>query len=142
MPIELPDLPTGAVTPDEVRKIIELKSSITDTIIQAFIDSAHQMVEDRIASASCHSEESLVKVELWLSAHYLSIRAKEKSAIKIGDGADTYRAPTVLLKNLESSFYGQAALGFDCSGLLIGAGKKKFLFIPAGGGDTPTPVTS
>lgn len=142
MPIVLPDLPTTTVTPDDVRKIIKLNATFTDEIIQEFIDSAHQMVTERISSAPCHTEASLRQVELWLSAHYVSIRADKKSVVKIGDGADTYRKPTVLLKGFDSSYEGQAAVGFDCSRKLLGVGKKAFLFSPFGGGDTPTPVTS
>ena len=141
MTIVLPDLPTTTVTPDDVRKIIKLDATFTDEIIHEFIKGAHQMVEDRIASEPCHTEGSLRQVELWMSAHYTSIRANKKGAVKIGDGMDTYRAPTVLLKGFDSSYEGQTAVGFDCSRKLLGVGKKAFVFVPFGGGDTPTPTT-
>ena len=122
------------VTAAEVKLIIE--TDLPDATVDAFIDSATKLVDQYIADATCHGTDSLKQVELWLSAHLLSIRDKALSSEKLGDAQDTQRAPGVLLKGLDSSFWGQMARAFDCSGTLADSGKRGVQVVTFGGAGT------
>ena len=122
------------VTAAEVKLIIE--TDLPDATVDAFIDSATKMVDLYLLDAECHTTDSLKQVELWLSADMLSVRDKALSSEKLGDAQDTQRAPGVLLKGLESSYWGQKALSFDCSGILADIGKRGVQFVTFGGAGT------
>lgn len=122
------------VSAAEVKLIIE--TDLPDATVDAFIDSATKLVDQYLLDATCHDDDSLEQVELWLSAHLLSIRDKALSSEKLGDAQDTQRAPGVLLKALDSSYWGQMALAFDCSGTLADIGKRGVQFVTFGGAGT------
>jgi hypothetical protein len=113
------------VTATEVKEIID--TSLSDAIVTAHIDIA-TLVVDRVEendAEACHTSASLAKLELLLSAHFVDFRENRISSDKIGDGAESIRNPGVLLKGLESTWYGQSALILDCTGTLANFGKLK-----------------
>ena len=118
----------------EVKLIIE--TDLPDATVDAFIASATLLVDQYIEDTTCHDSTSLKQVELWISAHLLSIRDNSRGSEKLGDAQESQRAPGVLLKGLDSSYWGQTALAFDCSGILADIGKRGVQFVTFGGAGT------
>ena len=112
------------VTPDEVKCLVG-DVSMTDACMNTLIQCANALVSKDLASQPCHDEESLKCVELFISAHLVALNAHRVSSQKIGDAAETYSRPGVLLQGLHATTYGQSAIDFDCSDVLVNKGKMK-----------------
>ena len=127
----------AGVTPDDVRDVI--KTDYTDAQIQALIDIADRLVNKYLATAPCHTEESLQDVTLYVAAHFLSVRQNTKSSEKIEETQESQRAPGVQLMRFNSSYWGQTAIILDCSGKLARLGTRTVgLMVAGGGGDFQT----
>ena len=107
------------VTEEEVKQIIP---TTLNTI--PFIKTANQIVQDRLTDKGL-SAGALKMIELWLSAHFISIRDRSYrvQSKKIGEAQETYAAATG--RGLQMTPYGQQALMLDTSGTLAGMGKRR-----------------
>ena len=127
------------VTVDEVKAVDRpVFKDISNPDFDAYIVTANHIINNisingtTISAATCHDTSSLTQLEKYLSAHLAYISAGALSAEKIGDSQESRRNPTVLIKGIESTYWGQFALSLDCSGLLEKMGKKQITFQPFG----------
>ena len=110
------------VTSDEVKEIIP-----TTKDILSLIDVANRYITDLLSGKGL-SETRLKDIELYMSAHLVSITI-EKGGIKtdrIGDSQRTYSI--ISSEGLKMSRYGQTAIMLDTSGCLSSAGKLPGMF--------------
>ena len=109
------DLISGTlVTATEVKELIANETEMTDSMVNNFINAAHPIVSPISGLSADHKKQ----VELWLSAHFLTLvdmRAKQEAFS--GDYSVTYLTG-VLGESLNSTFYGQTALALDTTGTL------------------------
>lgn len=108
------------VTAAQVMEIISTSQSTA--VVNAFINSAHAVVEANLASASL-GETLLTQIELWMAAHFLAMKDQRKSAVKVGDLSVTYQGQTGM--GLNATQYGQQALAMDTSGTLSALDSKR-----------------
>ena len=104
------------VTDDQVKEIIE-----TDLDTTPFIDTATILVDDLVGK--CLSDEKLEKIELYLSAHFVTLQERVLKSDEFGDSKEEYFAD--IGKGLDSSNYGQTAKVLDTSGCLANFGNPK-----------------
>ena len=113
------------VDADDVKLIID--TDLTDARIDAFINGAHAVVEKTLADESL-GESLLKEIERWLSAHYIAA-VIERQAIHEKAGPAEQRFADVFGKLLESTTYGQTAMGLDTSGLLASSGRRAVVLL-------------
>lgn len=119
--------PDARVSPADVKEIIE--TDLADTALHVFINTAHNLVQDALVSTSAGlSNARLTDIELWLSAHYLAVgMERQVQSERVGDEWQaTYEGKTDM--GLNSTRYGQMALGLDTSGKLATLGKQRARF--------------
>ena len=112
--------PNARVNAEQVSDIIS--TTLTEAQTNAFINSAHRMVEQTLAEKNL-SEELLTEIEMWLSAHLLSMRDQRKSQVRDGDLQVAYQGKTGM--GLQSTLYGQQVLTLDPTGSLSSLGQKR-----------------
>lgn len=113
-------LTTARVDVADVKDIIE--TSLTDSEINAFINSANRLVNATVALTGIDSS-ILTEIEQWLSAHFLAIRDQRVEREKVGgEWEATYQGKTE--KGLSSTTYGQQAIILDYTGTLASLGQK------------------
>lgn len=113
------ELDTDArVDAPSVKEIIA--TNLTDEQVNAFINAAHQQVENVLASAGL-TEKTLTLIETYLAAHLLSLRDPRAERESFG-GDYTIQVQGETGKGYESTLYGQTAISLDTSGLLASAG--------------------
>ena len=103
------------VTEAEVKEIIE--TSLTP--LTPFIDTAHLMVDENLLSSGL-GEAVLTKIELFLSAHLVTLREKQIRIEEFGDSKNEYEGKTDM--GLNSSHYGQTVLLLDTTGTFSNLG--------------------
>lgn len=108
------------VNAEQVRDIIS--TTLSESQINAFINTAHQVVEQRLNGKQI-PEALLAEIELWLAAHFLSMRDPRKKQVKVDDMAVTYQGETGV--GLEATSYGQQAVALDPTGTLATARFKR-----------------
>ena len=106
-------------TPSSVASIIELDETIG---LVPFISAAHSLVEE-IAVESGHDEARLTLIEIWLAAHFYTVRDPRTTAERAGPVSANYQSAVDL--GLATSHYGQMAMLLDTSGLLAALSKGK-----------------
>ena len=106
------------VTWAEVSALLE-ETSLTDTIGNVMISSAHTLISSTYTDTSELSEDELKQLELWLSAHFASIRDRRTSVSRIGDESYTWEGQSGM--GLNATGYGQQVLLFDRLGRLADA---------------------
>ena len=106
------------VTEDEVRKIID--TSIDDASISMFIDTANVLINEKLLGSGL-SEQLLAKIELYLTAHFITLRDKVLKREEMGESENQYYGNVGM--GLESSSYGQNVLVLDSSNILRDANK-------------------
>lgn len=111
------------VTVEEVRKIID--TDITDNEIQAFIATANSLVDSVLPNQGI-SEELLIEIEKWLSAHFVSIKDPRLRQLRIGEVTETYYGRGG--EGLNHTPYGQQVLLLDYTGSFANLGKRKASF--------------
>lgn len=121
------------ITIAEVRAIAELpsSSSLADTTVQLFIDSATNITDAKLASAG-YSNEYLKSIQLYLACHF-AVLTSEKGGLTgqtVGESEERYNDLSAKLKGLASTRFGQAAIILDSSGVLgaLAASPIKGLF--------------
>lgn len=97
----------------EVKKIASFPS-LTDSEIEAFIEDANVIVDDRMKGHA--SDAKLALLEKWLSAHLAKIRDRRVTESEVGDTAFTYEGEAGM--GLEATQYGQQAVALDTTGRL------------------------
>jgi len=103
-----------------VRDVIS--TVLADSQINAFINTAHMMVETRLGSKNLDNA-LLTQIETWLSAHLLSARDQRKKQTKVGDMQVTYQGETGM--GLQSTIYGQQVLVLDPTGTMATTSLKR-----------------
>ena len=97
--------------------------SVSDTIIEEFIDDAEEYINVVFATDTTVSTTMLAKVEKWFVAHMLaSTVCRTTSEEKVGDAAVKYTGKWD--KNLDSTPYGQMVQQLDTTGKLAKAAGK------------------
>lgn len=105
----------GRVTAENVRDVIDTK--LGNTEIDLAIATAHILTDDEIAPKGVLSEERLQLVELYLSAHFVTLRDRRVASQNLSDGSTlSFEGKTGLY--LTSSHYGQTAILLDSTGTL------------------------
>lgn len=107
------------VTAAQVMEIISTSQSTA--VVNAFINSAHAVVEANLAGAL--DETLLTQIELWMAAHFLAMKDQRKSAVKVGDLSVTYQGQTGM--GLKATLYGQQAMSMDTTGKLASLDTKR-----------------
>lgn len=107
------------VTFEEVKTIIELDASVSDAMIDAFIGSAHALVELKLAGSTL-SETVKKQIELYIAAHLCSLRDQRRQSEGVGGASVSYQGQTAMM--LKSTYYGQTACLFDTTGTLAALG--------------------
>ncbi len=100
------------VTSDDVKKIIETDSSITD--FTEFIGAANDLVTE--LCGTLYSDARLRMIELWLSAHFYAIRDPRMASESAGGVSGSPQGQTSMA--LSSTSYGQQAMLLDTKGAL------------------------
>jgi len=113
-------LPDARVNAGQVREIIS--TSLPDGQINAFINTAHRLVDDRLSNKGM-TAALLGEIELWLAAHFLSMRDQRKKQVKVGDTSVTFQGESGM--GLNATSYGQQAALLDYSGSLAALGLRK-----------------
>lgn len=101
-------------TKSDVKDIIEL-DTLTDSEIQAFIDDASQIIDNRLKGHT--TDANLKLVEKWLAAHLCSMKEKRTSRERVGPITEEYEGGE-FGQGLESTRYGQMCISLDPTGRL------------------------
>jgi hypothetical protein len=112
--------PNARVTAAQVMEIVD--TTKTELQVNVMINTAHLQVEQLLTGKGL-SEDVLKSIELWMSAHYVSIIDPRKKQIKIDDVSVTFQGEVG--QGLAGSMYGQQAMAFDTTGTLASGGLKK-----------------
>jgi hypothetical protein len=107
------------VTAAEVGAIIEVDDAISLT---PFINTANLLVT-RICSDSDYTAATLKEIELWLSAHFYTIRDPRAEGEGAGPVNARYQGKTAMA--FDASTYGQQAMLIDTAGNLLALQKRK-----------------
>lgn len=117
------NLDAGArVTAEQVRDIIS--TAMGDGPLHAMINTAHLVVEQRLAGKSL-DPELLTQIELWLSAHFVAMREPRAKSVKVDDTQITYQSVGDGELGLKSTSFGQQALALDPTNSLASSGLKR-----------------
>lgn len=107
-------------TATEVKEIYS--TSLSDSIIEAYIDVANDLVTEKLAGE--HDDTRLEMIEQFLSAHLVIIaRDRQAREEEIGDARIIYSE--VFGEGLKSTTFGQTVLMLDTSGILNSMSKRK-----------------
>lgn len=117
--------PAARTDADSVKEIIE--TELTDDVINAFINSAHLTVQNKLAASGLGSE-TLADIEKWLAAHYMAVARQRQTETESVGGEWSVKYQGRTDTGLNSTFYGQTALGLDTTGTLASLGKKAAIF--------------
>ncbi|OED34599.1 hypothetical protein AB832_07175 [Flavobacteriaceae bacterium (ex Bugula neritina AB1)] len=109
------------VTDNEVRGIIT--TSLAD--LSTFRNTASRLVESKLDSSGL--DEALLKdIEMYLTAHLITLSNGIIESEKLGDASVSYKVPNCNL--LMSTYFGQIASSLDPTGILQNMGKKSIIF--------------
>jgi len=107
-------------TNTEVSEILD--TSLTGTQIDAYISIASAIITEHLTSCGL-SDEELVEIERWLTAHLISItKERQAKSEKLGEAAVTYQGN--FGSGLNSTTYGQTVMLLDTCGILAQLGKR------------------
>lgn len=111
---------TARVQPEEVKELVA--TDVEDSVVLAsVIDTMHLFVDEHLLGEG-HSEEMLGKIELYLSAHLLTL-IEERGGLtrsRLGDADESYA--NMYGRGFLSTRFGQFALTLDTSGILANLG--------------------
>ena len=105
------------VTDKEVKAII--RTNIED--ISLFMQTAELIVTEQLVGKGL-SDDRLSKIELYLSAHFVTLREQQLKSEKFGDSSESYQGETST--NLRASLYGQTAIILDTTRTLANLGNS------------------
>ena len=107
---------TNRVSSTDVKEIIDTELVNVDI----FINTAAEIIDTYLSDAGL-ADTLLSKIELFLSAHFVTLREQQVSSEKYGNASVTYQGKTGMF--LSSSHFGQTAIGLDVTGKLASVGK-------------------
>ena len=110
------------VTDAEVKVIID--TTLTD--LSSFITTANLIVNEDLEPKGTLSEDRLKQIELYLSAHFVTMRERQLKSEEFGDSKDVFLGEVG--EGYASSTYGQQALALDSCGVLAIQGNPKARF--------------
>lgn len=106
----------------EVTRIIDTDLDIS--VIDAYISTAHEVVNNILGSDSTISDELKRSIEIWFTAHLIAATREQQIQKASVGGADvTYQGMTG--KGLEATLYGQQVLAIDVTGKMKALGTKR-----------------
>jgi hypothetical protein len=108
------------VTDSEVKEIIETTIDTTP-----FIQTATLIVDEDIAPQGL-STARLREIELYLAAHFTTLRERQLKREEFGDSENEYLGEVGT--DLDASIYGQQAKVLDTSGTLAKLGEPNICF--------------
>jgi len=103
---------TTRVTDTQVKAIID--TSMTD--ISLFIETANMIVNEELSDKGM-TEARLTKIELYLAAHFITVKERQVLAEKVGESSHSFASTYDI--GLSSSLYGQTAIILDTSRNLV-----------------------
>jgi len=113
----------GRVTATEVRSIIILGSSITDTQIDIFINMANLYVTNVFSGDTTVSDDILKEIERNITAHFLHSIDPRESEKAVDKARSKYSGAFGL--GLNATTYGQNAMLLDPTGKLAETSTRK-----------------
>ena len=111
---------TARVMAEQVMQIIS--TDLTEAQIEAFINSANVLIDSVLLDRDLPAA-LLTEIELWLSAHFLSMRDQRVKSERVDEYSATFQGETGM--GLKATTYGQQALALDYSGTLENLGRSR-----------------
>jgi hypothetical protein len=108
------------VTSAEVNEVIYLSSEFTEEIINQCISVANTVVTDKLDGEGA-SDDMLKHIELYLSAHFCSVREPQLTEEEIGGRDSTVKEKRRMAEvgyGFASTAFGQQAIALDETGIL------------------------
>lgn len=109
-------------TVDDVKNILD-DTQLTDIQIEGFVNSANVFVTATLGTKGL-TEALLTDIEMWISAHMISV-TRERIYKEAGAGGAYVKYAGEWGEGLLGSTYGQMAVNLDTSGTLINLAKQK-----------------
>lgn len=114
------------VSGSDVKEILD--TELTASELTPFIETAHLLINKTVTEASDAlgvdvGSELLTRIELWLSAHFASIRDKRVTVEKVGPAEFRYEGQSGT--RLDGTRYGQQAISIDPTGALSQMGQTR-----------------
>ena len=109
------------VTAANVQEVIE--TALTEAEINACINTAHLLIGAKTRMLTELGSDLLAQIELWLSAHFVSVREPRIAQETIDD--NTIRYEQSKAGSIADTTYGQVALALDTTLSLAGATTKR-----------------
>ena len=107
-------------------QVSELISTTKD--IDLFINMANNLVTNMLGASSL-SIQQLTDIELWLAAHFIALTEEGGGILEEKTGTSSVKFnPLIGAKGLGTTRFGQAAIAFDTTGLLLDASKQRAQF--------------
>ena len=108
----------------EVIQILESTTGLTETIVNAYIAGATELVDEVLGSDTTITSALKEQIEMWLTAHMISLTRNRMAASEGAGGASiTYVGKTGMA--LDSTPYGQMVKTLDSTGKFAALGGKK-----------------
>lgn len=100
-----------------------LTTSLTDTVVEAYIDDASAMVDEVFEDDTDIGSTLLTAIEKWLTAHMIA-STQERFGKEEGAGGAYIKYTGVYGEGLRSTPYGQMVMNLDTTGLMAATGGK------------------
>jgi hypothetical protein len=110
-------LADARVTASAVKEVIE--TELTDAEVNACINTANVLIQGRSRMLTELSDDTLTQIELWLAAHFVSVRDPRVAQETVDDTTIRYELPKA--GSLTESTYGQVAVALDTTLSLVGS---------------------
>lgn len=114
------------VSTAEVKEIIKIPTSISDTIIHSFIQAANVTITAVLGDDTTLTTAQFKEIERWLAAHFIACsRVRQATEEEVmGEVSVKYTGKTD--KKLDATLYGQTVQVLDTTGkLAANIGKKQ-----------------
>jgi len=114
------------VTSTQVRDAIYLSNAFTDPMVDQCIETANAITDGLLVNAGV-IDPILTKIELYLAAHFCSVREPQLLKEEIGGRDATVkeeRKSSLTEHGFNSTAFGQQAVDLDYSGTLADMAKK------------------
>ncbi len=109
------------VTDDQVQRVVDLPSGVE---VQLFIEVASRLVDEVLASSGLSSGQ-LADIELYLSAHLVTLTEEGGGITMQRTGASSVQYAQLKGEGLKLTRFGQMALDLDTSGKLKASVRPK-----------------
>ena len=104
-----------------VLEILNLGTSAVDADVTPFLNTAHLIVEEQLATSDL-TVARLTEIELWLAAHFCSIKNRITSDEKAGSVSESYQYCVDV--GFSVTIYGQQAMMLDTTGTLAAMNQR------------------